>query len=134
MGQTAKWVAKLGATVLVAGGLVVVNAGVASADLTPDNTCAELFDNSNGGGANQSPGPYDNTCEPEHEPGNGSENGNAFGQPCAGCVGNADDMNPPGQFPDGSDNNNGYECDGNEGIGQENPAHTSCQESPPPPS
>ncbi|HEX7166358.1 MAG TPA: hypothetical protein VF230_05185 [Acidimicrobiales bacterium] len=54
--------------------------------------------------------------------------GEAAGKPCAGCVGNADDKNPPGQFPDGpTDHNAGYECDRNEGIGQTNPAHTGCQ-------
>jgi hypothetical protein len=55
-----------------------------------------------------------------------SGNGNATNQPCAGCVGNADAKNPPGQAPDGSDANNGYECDGNQGIGQTNPAHSGC--------
>src|SRR5438874_6648476 len=59
-------------------------------------------------------------------PGNGNGDGNATGQPCAGCVGNADDKNPPGQFKDGSDHNNGYECDGNNGIAKTNPAHTGC--------
>ena len=39
-------------------------------------------------------------------------------------MGKADDKNPPGQAPDGTDNNNGYECDGNQGVGQSNPAHT----------
>jgi hypothetical protein len=58
--------------------------------------------------------------------GNGNGDGNATGQPCAGCVGNADDKNPPGQFKDGSDHNNGYECDGNNGIGKTNPAHSGC--------
>ena len=58
---------------------------------------------------------------------NGSGNGNATGQPCAGCVGKADNKNPHGQAPNGpTDSNNGYECDGNNGIGQTNPAHTSC--------
>ncbi|MEY2568393.1 MAG: hypothetical protein QOE35_2922 [Actinomycetota bacterium] len=55
--------------------------------------------------------------------GNGGGNGN---QPCAGCVGNADDKNPPGQYKDGSDHNNGYECDGNNGVGKTNPAHSGC--------
>ncbi len=77
-----------------------------------------------GHGANQS-GPYNNTC-PAGESQNGNGNGNANGKPCAGCVGNADDKNPPGQYPDGSDHNNGYECDGNNGIGKTNPAHTGC--------
>src|SRR4051812_27796103 len=39
--------------------------------------------------------------------GNGNGGGNATGKPCAGCVGNADDKNPPGQAHDGSDHNNG---------------------------
>jgi hypothetical protein len=59
--------------------------------------------------------------------GNGNGDGEANGQPCAGCVGNADDKNPPGQANDGSDHNNGYECDGNSGIGKTNPAHSGCQ-------
>lgn len=58
--------------------------------------------------------------------GNGNGNGNATGKPCAGCVGNADGKNPPGQYKDGSDHNNGYECDGNNGIGKTNPAHSGC--------
>ena len=56
--------------------------------------------------------------------GNGSGGG---GRPCAGCVGNADNKNPPGQYKDGSDHNNGYECDGNNGIAKGNPAHSGCQ-------
>ncbi len=66
--------------------------------------------------------------------GNGNGGGNAYGKPGAGEVGNADDKNPPGQYPDGGDDNNGYECDGNSGIAKTNPAHTGCAESPPPPS
>jgi hypothetical protein len=110
---------------LVAGALLFV-AGPAHADSTAKNECSPTHGSDTGVGANTSPGPYTNTCEPEHEPGNGSETGNATGQPCAGCVGNADDKQPPGQFPDGSDHNNGYECDSNQGVGQENPAHTGC--------
>jgi LPXTG-motif cell wall-anchored protein len=41
-------------------------------------------------------------------------------------VGKADNKNPKGQMPNGSDHNNGYECDGNNGIGKTNPAHTGC--------
>ena len=52
------------------------------------------------------------------------------GQPCAGCVGNADDKSPSGQevdgFLDGSDPNAGYECDTNKGVGRGNPAHSGC--------
>ena len=77
-----------------------------------------------GNGANVQ-GPYDSTRD-----GSPSENGNGFGaaigKPCAGCVGRADNKNPPGQLPGGSDANNGYECDGNSGIGKTNPAHTGC--------
>ena len=63
---------------------------------------------------------------------NGNGGGDAKGRPCAGCVGNADDKNPPGQYPNGSDANNGYECDGNSGIGRTNPAHTGCTTQPAP--
>jgi hypothetical protein len=44
-----------------------------------------------------------------------------------GCVGNAEEKNPPGQQPGGNDHNAGYECDRNQGIGQSNPAHSGCQ-------
>ncbi len=57
---------------------------------------------------------------------NGNGDGKSTGKPCAGCVGKADNKNPKGQMPGGSDHNNGYECDGNKGIGRGNPAHTSC--------
>jgi len=82
------------------------------------------------GGANQNPGPYDNTCDGRASE-NGSGGGNASGRPCMGCVGNADDKNPPGQLPNGKDHNAGYECDRNKGVGQGNPAHTDCQSSTP---
>jgi hypothetical protein len=75
-------------------------------------------------GANQT-GAYDGTSDGSPSM-NGNGDGAATGQPCAGCVGNADDKNPPGQAPDGSDANNGYECDGNSGIAKTNPAHTGC--------
>jgi hypothetical protein len=88
-----------------------------------------LHDNSNGGGANQSPGPYDpaNCGGPS---GNGNSDNNNSNKPCAGCVGNADAMNPPGQYPNGSDPNAGYECDRNQGVGQTNPAHSGCAGAP----
>ena len=77
-----------------------------------------------GNGANEH-GAYDSTRD-----GSASDNGNgegaATGEPCAGCVGKADNKNPAGQAPDGSDANNGYECDGNSGVGRTNPAHTGC--------
>ena len=63
--------------------------------------------------------------------GNGNGNGKAVGKPCAGCVGKADNKNPHGQRPNGSDHNAGYECDRNHGIGRTNPAHTGCTPSTP---
>ncbi len=85
-----------------------------------------------GGGANAGCGNY---CASPGDPsgngyGNANEHANENGLPDAGTVGNADDKNPPGQFPDGSDSNNGYECDGNGGVGQQNPAHTGCGTTP----
>jgi hypothetical protein len=78
----------------------------------------------NGTGANVE-GPYDSTRKglPSE---NGNEGGNATCKPCAGCVGKADNKNPPGQQPGPQDHNNGYECDGNHGIAKTNPAHTGC--------
>ena len=65
--------------------------------------------------------------------GNGNGNGNAYGKPGAGMVGNADNKNPQGQAPNADeDGNNGYECDGNNGIAKTNPAHTGCATEPPP--
>jgi LPXTG-motif cell wall-anchored protein len=77
-----------------------------------------------GKGANHT-GAYDSTRDGSPS-GNGNGGGAAVGEPCAGCVGKADNKNPSGQFPDGTDANQGYECDGNSGIGQTNPAHTGC--------
>jgi hypothetical protein len=70
-------------------------------------------------------GPYDSTCDGSPS-GNGNGGGGAGGKPCAGCVGSADDKNPKGQLPGPQDHNNGYECDGNNGIAKTNPAHTGC--------
>jgi hypothetical protein len=89
--------------------------------------CDGSHNSDTGHGANHS-GPYDNTCDGSPS-GNGNGNGKATGKPCAGCVGNADDKNPKGQMPNGSDHNAGYECDRNHGIGRTNPAHTGCRSS-----
>jgi len=88
----------------------------------------------NAGGANgQCPGgPYCSTRDGSPS-GNGNGNGNAVGKPCAGCVGKADNKNPQGQMPNGSDHNAGYECDTNHGIGRTNPAHTGCTSTNQPP-
>ena len=77
-------------------------------------------------------GPYDSTRDGSPSA-NGNGNGKAIGKPCAGCVGKADNKNPPGQMPNGSDPNAGYECDRNHGIGRTNPAHTGCTAATPPP-
>ncbi len=89
----------------------------------------------NKGGANgQCPdGPYCSTRDGSPSL-NGNGKGEAKGKPCAGCVGKADNKNPKGQKPNGSDHNAGYECDRNHGIGRSNPAHTGCETpvTPPP--
>jgi len=88
----------------------------------------------NTGGANgKCPGgPYCSTRDGSASM-NGKGDGVATGKPCAGCVGKADNKNPKGQYPNGSDHNAGYECDRNQGIGQTNPAHTGCKTTVTPP-
>jgi LPXTG-motif cell wall-anchored protein len=87
----------------------------------------------NKGGANgQCPGGAYCSTRDGSPSGNGNGKGKAVGKPCAGCVGKADNKNPHGQRPNGSDHNKGYECDGNHGIGRTNPAHTGCKAAPPP--
>jgi hypothetical protein len=88
-------------------------------------TCNGTHHSDSGHGANRR-GAYDQTCDGSPS-GNGNGGGQATGKPCAGCVGNADDKNPPGQAPNGSDHNAGYECDRNHGVGRTNPAHTGCR-------
>jgi LPXTG-motif cell wall-anchored protein len=90
----------------------------------PNAACDGTHHSDTGHGANQS-GAYDETCDGSPS-GNGNGKGAAKGKPCAGCVGNADDKNPKGQAPNGSDHNAGYECDRNHGVGRTNPAHTGC--------
>ena len=82
----------------------------------------------NEGGANGTcpQGPYCSTRDGSASQ-NGRGDGEAKGKPCAGCVGKADNKNPRGQYPNGSDRNAGYECDRNQGVGQGNPAHTGCE-------
>ena len=77
------------------------------------------------GGANTTPGPYDPSGVGLPS-GNGASTDNNGNRPAAGTVGNADVKNPPGQMPNGSDPNAGYECDRNQGVGQTNPAHSGC--------
>lgn len=100
--------------------------------------CDGTHHSNTGHGANTS-GAYDNTCDGSPSRNGSDKDGTRGGRPCAGCVGNADDKNPPGQYPDGpTDHNNGYECDqkgrseneGNNGVGFGNPAHTGCTPTP----
>src|SRR4051794_8967121 len=87
----------------------------------------------NTGGANgQCPGGAYCSTRDGSASGNGNGGGQSVGKPCAGCVGKADNKNPPGQMPNGSDHNAGYECDRNHGIARTNPAHTGCTSTPPP--
>jgi len=88
---------------------------------TPQSASSADF---SGHGANVH-GPYDSTRDGS-DSANGNGGGQATGKPCAGCVGKADNKNPKGQLPGGSDHNAGYECDRNHGIGRGNPAHTGC--------
>lgn len=76
------------------------------------------------GGANNDDGPFDENENQGDPSENGQGDGNANGRPCQGCVGNADDKNPPGQGR--NDANSGYECDKNRGVGVGNPAHSGC--------
>jgi hypothetical protein len=110
---------------LVAALTACVMLPAASAAAPASQGCDESHHSDTGHGANQG-GPYDSTCDGSPS-GNGNGNGQATGKPCAGCVGNADDKNPKGQMPNGSDHNAGYECDRNHGIGRTNPAHTGCR-------
>src|SRR2546430_6820541 len=91
-----------------------------------------VLDPGNQNGANANPGPYSSTRNGAPSL-NGNGDGLAVRQPCAGCVGKADNKNPPGQLPNGSDPNAGYECDTNRGIGRTNPAHTGCVSNAPVP-
>lgn len=113
----------------VAVGLFLTS-GVASAEPQkdkPENTSPQPASKADysGNGANKH-GSYDSTRDGSPS-GNGNGGGEAKGKPCAGCVGKADNKNPKGQYPNGSDHNKGYECDGNHGIGRSNPAHTGCR-------
>jgi hypothetical protein len=116
-----RWIAIAAIFALI---FVVGGAWTAFAD-NPNAGCNQTPYENPGNGANHS-GAYDDTCDGSPS-GNGNGDGNATGKPCAGCVGNADEKNPPGQAPDASDGNAGYECDTNNGIAKTNPAHTGCE-------
>jgi hypothetical protein len=100
------------------------NAGT-SGDSTQPQPPSNADQNSGGANGKCPDGPYCSTRDGSPS-GNGNGGGKATGKPCAGCVGKADNKNPKGQYPNGSDHNAGYECDRNHGIGRTNPAHTGC--------
>ena len=110
------------------------SAGTAGTSGAPTTPQPLSYADQNPGGANNGGhcGSYCSTRDGSPSM-NGNGNGAATGKPCAGCVGKADNKNPKGQAPNGSDHNNGYECDGNHGIGRSNPAHTGCTGSTPQP-
>jgi hypothetical protein len=102
----------------IAGG-TTTTAGCTNKHLTTGRT-------GNGNGGDSASGnQYASTCDGSPSL-NGNGDGKASGRPCAGCVGNADNKNPRGQRPNGTDANAGYECDSNRGVGRSNPAHTGC--------
>lgn len=97
-----------------------------------NHSCDGSHHSDTGHGANTDgpTNPYHNTCDEDVASANGKGGGAAKGRPAAGTVGNADDKNPRGQAPGPQDRNNGYECDGNQGIAKGNPAHTGCTSAP----
>jgi hypothetical protein len=106
--------------------------GGSTTDLTSPQPLSNADKNSGGANGQCPGGPYCSTRDGSPSL-NGNGNGKAVGKPCAGCVGKADNKNPKGQMPNGSDHNAGYECDRNHGIGRSNPAHTGCKVTPPKP-
>ncbi|MGZ4597186.1 MAG: hypothetical protein ACXV3V_09700 [Actinomycetes bacterium] len=106
--------------------------GPTTADLTSPQPLSNADQNTGGANGQCPGGPYCSTRDGSASQ-NGTGGGAAVGQPCAGCVGKADNKNPQGQMPNGSDANAGYECDTNHGVGRSNPAHTGCQSQTPPP-
>jgi hypothetical protein len=113
----------LGLTGLTAGSTLTAPIALAAGG---SQECSTSHNSDTGHGANNDGG-YQSTCDGSPSANGADETGNHTGEPCAGCVGNADDKNPSGQAPDGSDHNRGYECDANHGVGVGNPAHTGCE-------
>ena len=109
-------------TVGVAGSAM---AGSSNGPLNKPQTLSKADLNSGGANGRCPGGPYCSTRNGSPSL-NGNGKGKATGKPCAGCVGKADNKNPQGQMPNGTDHNAGYECDRNHGIGRTNPAHTGC--------
>ncbi len=130
--HSAQRTAHLGAAVGLAA-VALLGVPITAAHGAPSQTCADQTPNPPGGHGANVGGPYDPACDGSaSDNGNSGGNGNGNGPPCAGCVGNADDKNPPGQQPGPGDPNAGYECDRNQGVGKGNPAHSGCTPRPSP--
>ena len=134
--------ARSGAALAVVATIVVGTSSAAYAEKpaaktnqgSTNHSCDGSHHSDTGHGANTDgpSNPYHNTCDEDVASANGKGDGAAKGRPAAGTVGNADDKNPRGQAPGPQDRNNGYECDGNQGIAKGNPAHTGCTAAPAP--
>jgi hypothetical protein len=107
-------------------GSPAVGGGQPSGDVMKPQPYSKADSNNTGANDTSTSNPYKSTRDGAPSL-NGNGGGKAVGQPCAGCVGKADNKNPKGQAPGGSDHNAGYECDRNHGIGRSNPAHTGCK-------
>jgi hypothetical protein len=110
-------------------GSPAVGGGQPSGDVMKPQPLSNADSNNTGANDTSATNPYRSTRDGAPSL-NGNGGGKAVGQPCAGCVGKADNKNPKGQAPGGSDHNAGYECDRNHGIGRSNPAHTACTGTP----
>ena len=125
---------RIGLTITVLG--VALAAGVANpasaVELNKPQPLSKADANANGANGQCPTGPYCSTRDGSPSL-NGNGGGAAVGKPAAGAFGKADNKNPPGQMPNGSDKNAGYECDRNMGIGRSNPAHTGCTPGAKPP-
>jgi hypothetical protein len=106
-----------------------VGGGQPSGDIASPQPLSNADQNNTGANDTSSTNPYASTRDGAPSL-NGNGGGEQVGQPCAGCVGKADNKNPPGQAPNATDGNAGYECDRNHGIGRSNPAHTGCVPAP----
>jgi len=117
------------AAVAMVSAMLAWGPSVVPASGVPNQECGDPGRGGGSGGANDPDTTvYDPNCGGPSENGNGG--GGAGGRPDAGEVGNADDKDPRGQLPGPNERNRGYECDGNNGVAQGNPAHTGCLVAP----
>jgi len=117
---------KLSCALMLVFALVVGMSGVASAKSDHSNSGKHHGANRDGAYTAQDPPVEQKSTRDSNESSDHDEDGEPGNRPSDGSVGKADDKNPPGQHPDGSDHNKGYECDKNHGVGTGNPAHSGC--------